>query len=183
MGRNLKNEYQIHSLCDLKDRKFELHQVKIPFYTKITYKIIVSENKKIKKKWYGTTWEIINKPISEKNEIKKEFKEQNKIVIKIEEATLPLSDHCPQCYNIGIPKIERKNASDHRLYLNGETKEKPDEYYLTYDHKIGGKISKHKVAQFIKDGFYFKKSIRKNIDLDKFIFPRFLEPETLLFSF
>jgi len=154
-------------------------------YTKVTFKEVVSENKKINKKWYGTGWEIYAKPITEKKEIKKEFKKQNKTVIKIEEATTPMTDHCPKCHKHGIPKIERKNASDHRLYLKdkGETKERPDEYYVTYSHKIDGKTRKHKIVQFIKDGFYFKKNTRKNSNIDEFMFPRVLESDKLLFFF
>jgi len=185
MVRKLKNKSQIHFLPAIKNRKITLFQVKIPFYTKITFKVVISEDKKIKKKWYGTSHEIIKKSISEKDEIKKALKKQGKIIKKMEMATVSMSDHCPQCHKHGIPKIERKNASDNRwrIIKQGEKKERPDEYYLTFDHKIDGKIRKHKVAQFIKDGFYFKKSIRKNIELDKFLFPRFLEPETLLFYF
>jgi len=66
MGRTLKNELQIHSISCLKNRKTELYQVKIPLHTKVTFKEVVSENKKINKKWYGTGSEIYPKPITEK---------------------------------------------------------------------------------------------------------------------
>jgi len=183
MGRTLKNEHHINSISCLKDRSFELYHVKIPFHTKVTFKEVYAENKKINKKYYWTGSEIYPKPITEKDEIKKEFKKQNKIVIKIEELTTPMTDHCPQCHKHGIPKIERKNASDHRLYLKGTKKERPDEYYVTYTHKINGKTKQCKIVQYIKDGFYFKKNMRKNSNIDEFMFPRVLESDKLLFFF
>jgi len=131
MGRPFKNHCEEISIGTIKDRKFGLWQVKTPFFTKVTFK-----NKLGKyyngKSIYGTSWEIINKPISKKDEITKEFLEKDKKIINMEEYYIQFLDICPLCgHNKGIPKIERKDTSDNRWRVSPHyknTKTRPDEY-------------------------------------------------------
>jgi len=175
MGRPFKNHCEEIYIGNIRDRKFGLWQVKIPFFTKVTYKIVVSENKKINKKWYGTAWDPVNKPISKKDEIIKDFLEKGKEVINIEEYYIQFLDICPLCHNKGTPKIERKDTSDNRWRVSPQNhtkiKTKPDVYRLTYTHKNNKCIISH----FDKNHFLFKKNPKRNIELEKHFFPMCLE--------
>ena len=48
---------------------------------------------------------------------------------------------------------------------------RPDEYFLTYDHKINGKLKKCKIAPFDKNHMLFKLTPNKINELHKHFFP------------
>jgi len=124
---------------------------------------------------YGITSENIHLPIS-KEKVIKELRKRGYKGIKIEPATVKFTDLCPQCNRPGIPKIERKDTKDNRLWTlknkerSDEPKRRPNEYWLTYDHKT--KPKKCRVQQLVyATRPQFKKNTRKNIDIKKSLFP------------
>ncbi len=176
MARPFKNSCEEITISSIKDRKFGLWQVKTPFFTKVTFKDKIGKDYD-GKSIYGTGWEIVNKPISKKDEIIKKFLEKGMKVINIEEYCIPFLDICPLCgHNTGIPKIEKKsNKFDYHFRVIKDTHktktERHDEYRLIYQHKN----NKCVIIQFDKNHFLFKKNPKKNIELEKHFFPMCLE--------
>ena len=95
---------------------------------------------------------------------------------------MALSDACPDCRIIGIPKIEKKSnkydyharaisplvrqKEEHKTRVN-----RADEYRLTYDHKVDGKLHKCVVATIDQDTFLLKQNSEKINKLHKHYFP------------
>ena len=117
--------------------------------------------------------------MSEKSKIITEFENAGHKVLKIEPQTQKLTDLCPQCNRRGIPKIERVDTKDRRrrVWRNKEEKplpKKPNEYWLTYDHKT--KPKKCRIQQFIHaPNPLYKKNMKKQINIKKYFFPHVLE--------
>jgi len=182
MGRNRKNKFEETSIRFEKGTEFELNQVKVPFWVNVTYKDPIgkyNDGKII----YGTATEIVKKDISEKDEIIKAVQKEGRIVLNVEEFTIRFSDLCPNCNRKGIPKVERKsNKFDyHAREINPFTEEpkhkvptnRPDEYWLCYDHET--KPKKCRIAQWDKNNFLFKKNGKAYTELLKYMMPHYVE--------
>ena len=181
MARPRKDRFEETSIGFKKETEHEIVYVSVPFFVKVTYKVKVSEDKDgiI---LCGTTETILKKSISDEKEIKKEFREKGKKVVKIEENTIPFPNICEKCHKKGIPRIERKsNKFDYHSRTPDTLTEPPkhkietkrrDEYWLIYDH---GKSKKCRIAQFDKNHFLFKLSKNKINELHKHFFPYYLE--------
>jgi len=181
MGRNRKNKFEKTSLRFETERTdFELHHVKVPFFVNVTYKEPISPDKK----YYGTATEIVTKDISKKDEIIKDFqKDGSKEVLNVEEFTIRFSDDCPKCNRKGIPKVELKsNKFDYHARAISPLTElpkhknlvnRPDEYWLCYDHET--KPKKCRVAKWDKNHFTFTKNGKIYTKLRKYILPYYLE--------
>ena len=181
MGRYRKNKFEEASIRFEAGTEFELNQVKTPFWVNVTYKEPISEDKN-GKKLYGTTTVLIKKDISEKDEIFKAFQKDGKKVINIEEFTFRFADLCPNCNRKGVPKIERKsNKFDYHtraiaplteLPKHKVTTNRPDEYWLTFDHET--KPKKCRIAQWDKNHFLFKKKGKAYTELLKYTIPYYV---------
>ncbi len=181
MGRYRKNKFEEASIRFEAGTEFELNQVKTPFWVNVTYKEPISEDKN-GKKLYGTTTVLIKKDISEKDEIFKAFQKDGKKVINIEEFTFRFSDLCPNCNRKGVPKIERKsNKFDYHARVRDTFTEppkhtvktnRPDEYWLTFDHEK--KPKKCRIAQWDKNHFLFKKKGKTYTELLKYTLPYYV---------
>jgi len=125
---------------------------------------------------YGETTTYVSKPISEKKLIRKEIQKMGYKVTKIEPQIVQFTDLCPQCERRGIPKIEKKDTTDNRTRTwknkaRRDRTKRPDEYWLTYDHKTYPK--KCRIVQAVNKPFpAFKKNLRKDIDIRKYYFPQ-----------
>jgi len=175
LGRKTKNTFEDTSLYTEKDAiPFTLYSVKIPFVYSITVKI-----KDPNLHPATTTWEYHILPENVENTVKEIEKQY--LVLKVEQSTRPMIDMCPQCNRKGIPKIEKKDNKDYRtrVWKNKESgkntlKEKPVEYWLTYDHK--SKPKKCRIVQYENTPHpAYKKSKRKNIDISRYFFPMVME--------
>lgn len=177
MGRHTKNDSEESSIAWIKNSEFKLFKVKTPFFSKVTFKIVVGIDKK-GKEYHATSDEIVKHSISEKNKIIKEFRDKGMEVINIEENAIKFPDICEKCHRKGIPKIEKKSNkydyhsrvlhtftedSKHKIEVN-----RPDEHWLTYDHNK--KPKKCRIAKFDKNHFLFKNPNRLN-ELHKHFFP------------
>ena len=174
MGRNRKNKVEESSIRFEWGTEFDLNHVKVPFWVNVTYKTPITKDKK----FYGTTTVLIKKDISEKDEIIKEFqKDGTNEVLNVEEFTIRFSDLCPECDRKGIPKVERKsNEFDYHTRaetgLHKKPTDRPDEYWLCYDHKT--KPYKCRVAKWDKNRIVFTKYGKIYNKLRKYIFPHYI---------
>jgi len=150
MGRNWKNKSSDFFINNSSNKQSLTH-VKIPFFNKITFK------EKIGKHYDGSphyaNGEIItNKPIPKDMQ-----------VVKSEQVAIRLYDLCPNCNKIGKPRIDKKpNNIDYHYRVGTKTSKtqtnRPDEYFLVYDHRINGKVKKCKVTKFDPNhGIFIKK--------------------------
>jgi len=169
MGRNRKNKSEEFHIAN-NQAKHSFSKVKVPFFQIVTIKVKISEDKNAQP-IYGTTEKIIHE--SQKTDFD---------VINSEQLTIALSNLCPDCHKLGIPKIERKsNQYDYHaraisplVRKEGEHKTKvnrADEYRLTFDHTIDGKLHKCIIATFDQNNFLFKPNSNKINELHKTYFP------------
>ncbi len=182
MGRHRKNKFEEATIAYEKGTEFEQNHVKIPFFVNVTYKVPILEEKN-GKKHYGITTNLLKKDISEKDAIIKAFQKEGKKVINIEEFTIPFSDLCPNCNRKGVPKVERKsNKIDYHARVRDTFTEppkhtvktnRPDEYWLTFDHDT--KPKKCRIAQWDKNHFLFKKKGKAYAELLKYTMPFYVE--------
>jgi len=105
-------------------------------------------------------------------------KDGSKEVLNVEEFTIRFSDLCPTCNRKGIPKVEREpNKIDYHYRVKTKTHKtptnRPDEYWLTYDHKTYPK--KCKITQWDKNHFLFKKKGKAYTELLKYMMPYYIE--------
>jgi len=176
MARRPKNKFQEATIAFKKDTKFKRYEVESPFATKVTYKMQIGEHKN-GSPIMGETSEIVEIPFTEREKIIKRIKELGYKIIKIEPATIPLSDLCPKCMQKGVPKIERKNNKDYRVksqsYRARERKERPPyTYWLSYQHKT--KPFKHWIKQIDTTPFPRFKANKKTDDIEiwRYYFPQ-----------
>ncbi len=173
--RPRKDKFEKTSIGYEKGTEHELVYVSNPSFSKITYKVKVSEDLN-GKTLYGTSDQTIRTLHYTDDEVKKLFREKDMIVTKIEKATIPLPNICEKCHKKGIPRIERKsNKIDYHYRVETESHEnktnRRDEYWLIYDHKT----KKCRIAQYDKNHFLFKNSKNKINELHKHFFPFYLE--------
>jgi len=182
MGRNRKNKFEETSIGNETGTEFELNHVKMPFWVNVTYKDSLGkyDNGEI---IYGDATILVKRDISEKDEIIKAFQKTDYKIKNIEEFTIRFSDLCPECDRKGIPKVEGKsNKFDYHAReiapLTEEPKHKievnrPDEYWLCYDHET--KPKKCRVAKWDKNRFTFTKHNKIYNKLRKYILPKYIE--------
>ena len=182
MGRNRKNEFEESSIAFKKGTKFERNLVKVPFFVNVTIKDKIgkyNDGKPI----YGTTTIMLKRNISEKDEIIKQLQKNSaREVLKVEEFPIQFSSLCPNCNRHGIPKVERKsNKIDYHARVSPDSDtghhitptNRPDEYWLCYDHET--KPKKCRIAQWDKNHFLFKKNGRVYTGLMKYMMPYYVE--------
>ena len=178
MGRNRKNKFEESSIAFKKGTEFERSHVKVPFFVNVTIKDKIgkyNDGKPI----YGTTTIMLKRDISEKDEIIKQLQKYGtREVLKVEEYPIQFSSLCPDCNRHGIPKVERKsNKTDYHYRVETRKREtvvnRPDEYWLCYDHKTTPK--KCRIAQWDKNHFLFKKNGRAYTGLMKYMMPYYVE--------
>jgi len=178
MARPRKDKFEETSINFEEGTEFELVYVSVPSYAKITYKIPSSKDTN-GKTLYVTTTEYAKRSISD-SQIRKEYLEKDKIVIKIEKATIPFRNFCEKCQRNGTPIIERKsNKYDYHAREIAPLTEDPkhrietnrlDEYWLIYNHKTAPK--KCRIMQFDINNFVFKSSKNNVREIYKHIFPQ-----------
>jgi len=173
--RPRKDKFEETSIGFEKGTEHELVYVSNPSFSKITYKVKVSEDLN-GKALYGISDQTIRTLHYTDDEVKKLFREKDMIVTKIEKATIPLPNICEKCHEKGTPRIERKsNKKDYHYRSKTDSSKtetnRPDEYWLIYDHKP----KKCRIAQFDKNHFLFKNSKNRIIELHKHFFPFYLE--------
>ena len=176
MGRKPKNLYSVHNIANIQDSQFKLFEVKLPFAVEVTYEVVLNSDQK--NPITGRTSEIIYKPISDVNDIFLILKKLGYKLRDIEPWTVKLTDICPDCQKNGVPRVEVKNTIDkrHRTWKYEEPHELPtrdNEYWLVYYHKSSR--SKCRIQQCIATPHpAFKNNLRKQIDIEKYFFPRCL---------
>jgi len=178
MGRKTVNKFEEATIAFKKGTEFRLFDVKLPNSVTVTYRVQIGA-KKDGSLIYGTTTTDVNLPVSEKKKIINDFKNAGYKVLKVEPQTVKWTDLCPNCSRRGIPKIERVDTKDRRVRNWKYREEKPipkrpDEHWLTYDHK--DKPKKCRIQQFIYVPYpSYKKNTRKQFDIQKYFFPNVLE--------
>jgi len=176
MVRPRKDKFEETSIGFKKGTEHEIVHVSMPFWSKVTYKVKISEDNN-GKAIYGTSDQIIRSLHQTKDEITKIFQKNGMIVITIEEATIRLPNICEKCHKKGIPRIEKKsNKTDYHYrvetHMTKTETDRPDEYWLIYDHKTEPKC---RIAQYDKNHFLFKKPNNRISELHKHFYPFYLE--------
>ena len=115
---------------------------------------------------------------------KKSFLGVNYKVVRFEPLEIMMTDECPNCGKTGIPKIDKKsNRWNYHNQVNEDSvrgashknpSRRPDEYRLTYDHKIDGKTEKCIVSTLDKLILDFKKRGKTHSKTIGNIFPNYL---------
>ena len=179
VGRKPKNQYLEAEIADCPNSVFRLFEVEFPFTVQVEYEVKIGGNEN--NPHWATTSEIIYLPISEKDQIIEQCQKHGFKVVNIKPWTVKIPDICPNCNNKGVPKIEIKNTTDQRT-RNWKYKEKPseslpkrpNEYWLVFFHSPSRK--KCRIQQCISTPHpAFKKNLRKQIEIEKYFFPRCLQ--------
>jgi hypothetical protein len=186
VGRPRKNESFISSSidsCHEGSEEYQVSKVKIPNYNKVIYTVKCSEDNN-GKNLFAEAETYCNNFQHTKEEVTKDIEKQsflgvNYKVVRFEPIEIPIKDECPTCHKIGIPKIDRKsNRIDyhtrkdrgHRIITN-----RPDDYRLVYDHKIGKKTVKHVISTLDKVMLNFIKHDKTHTKTKENIFPFYLK--------
>jgi len=173
MGRKPSNKFQETTIAFKKGTEFRLFDVKLPNSVIVTYQVQVSA-KKDGTPIFGTTTTNVNLPISEKKKITKLFKDKGYRVIKIELQVMQVPEICPTCKKKGVPKIEKKNATDKRYrnwkFRENITKEpRPHEYWLVFVHNSR---SKCRISRFLPQPYpSWRSQTDSKYPYTKFMFP------------
>ncbi len=184
-GRPRKNESDLWANIDNMHKDSETHQVskmKIPFYNKVIYKIKCSEDFE-GNNLYATGETYCNNFLQTKEEVTEEIEKQtflgvNYKVVRFEPMEIPIKDECPTCHQLGIPKVNKKsNRWDYHSRHGGIFKarsNRPDEYRLIYDHKIGDETHQCVISTLDKVVLNFIKNGKPHAETRANIFPFFL---------
>jgi len=174
MGRHRKDNFNEIRIESTKE-EIEVVDVSVPSFVKVTYKVKLSESNS------GTTDQEVRSLHQTNDEITKIFQEKGMEVIKIEKATRQLPNICEKCHEKGTPRIDLKsNKYDYRARaiapLTEEPKHKvptnrPDEYWLVYDHKTKPNC---RIAQFDKNHFLFIRPKNRIDNLRNHFYPIYL---------
>ena len=173
MGRPRKDKFEETSYAFRKETEHERVYVSSPSFSKITYKVKISEYLD-GKPVYATSDEIIRTLHYTNDEIKQLYREKNAEVIKIEKATAQLPNICIKCSRNGVPTIQKKSNYDNRVRTRTDSPSRTnrdDEYWLYYQHTRKRCI----IAQYDKNHHLFKNSKNRTIELYKHFFPFYLE--------
>ena len=180
MARPRKDKFKEIRIESIERTELEVVDVSTPSFVKVTYKEKIgkyNDGKPI----YGTTDQIVRSLYQTNDEITKIFQEKGMTVIKIEKATTQLPNICEKCHEKGTPRIDKKsNKLDyhareiaplgedpkHRIQTN-----RPDEYWLVYDHKTKPNC---RTAQFDKNHFLFIRPKNRKDNLRNHFYPIYL---------
>ncbi len=185
-GRPRKNESNLCISIDNKHEGSETYQVskvKLPFYNKVIYKVKCSEDND-GNNLYAEAETYCNNFQHTKEEITKVIEKQsflgvNYKVVRFEPMEIRMKDECPNCHQLGIPKIDRKsNKKDYHARRDGISSvftDRPDEYRLVYDHKTEQGVVKHVISTLDKIIIDFKKRGKSHAKTKANIFPFYLK--------
>lgn len=169
MGRKPKNKFEEATLVFKEGSKIKKYDVQMPFLYAITV-----ETKDPNYAKMHTPWEYFVKDDSNLDGLIKEIESDEFFkVIKVEPAVRPFIDLCPRCHKRGVPKIEKKDASDNRerSWRNKENtslqKKRKPEFWFTYTHT---KIKKCRICQYenTPDPTYK----HNKIDIEQYFYPQ-----------
>ena len=173
MVRPRKDKFEETSYAFRKETEHERVYVSSPSFSKVTYKVKISEYLD-GKPVYATSDEIIRTLYYTDNEVKKLFREKNAEVIKIEKVTIQLPNICKKCSRNGIPIIQKKSNYDNRVRTRTNSPSRTnrdDEYWLYYQHTK----KRCMIVRYDKNHHLFINPKNKSIDLQKHFFPFYLE--------
>lgn len=169
MGRKIKNPW-VQVQIENSDKTFKWYTVKVPFPVNIEIRPKGPKCTKIA----GTFVKTVNWFFSEKEKLVTQLEKLAYEVKSVKPLSMRFTELCPQCNRRGIPKIERKNTADYHIrsgrYDNTrrELKKRPEEWWLTFDHKTRPK--KCRIQQYqgllsntLKPNKFKKVDIRKLI--------------------
>lgn len=190
MGRNQLNESIEASFRFEEGTEFRLYDVSLPEWSQVEIEISITEDGQSR----ATTTEIIGIDSSKKEKILQLYNDSPHAkkwgckVLNIKPHTVKLTSICPQCYNRGIPKIEKKDTTDYRIKTGRydvpaivfENEVDPNykgkyafKYYLSYLH---GKGEKCWTREYISYPYpTFKQNNRKFFDIRECLFPYCLD--------
>ncbi len=167
MGRPFKNETDDFFGNDgiIRDK---LITIELPKFNKITYQVKVGVDDD-GKTHYATTDYVSNLPTPKDME-----------VIESKPHTMKLRDTCPNCHKQGRPRMARRpnNIDYHVRSHNVQEKfqtNRPDDFTLTYSHKIDGKVKKCTIGKLDKNHLNIIKNGKVHEKLKKHIFPYFIK--------
>jgi len=173
MGRPRKDKFEETSYRFEKGTEHERVYVSSPSFSKITYKVKISEYPD-GKPVYATTEQVIRTLHHTDDEVKRLFREKDMIVTKIEKATISLPNFCERCDKEGVPIIQKKSNYDNRIRTNTDSPHRDnrhDEYWLYYQHTT----KRCMIAQYDINHNLFKNPKRRTTKLQKHFFPFYLE--------
>jgi len=169
MGRKLKNDF-VEIQIKNTNQTYRRFEVKVPFPVNVEFRPLHSKGNK----HFGTVVKAINASYFEKEKIAEFFRNHGYEVVDLRQLKIWLTELCPQCGELGIPKVERKDTTDNRIrsgrYDNDRPKlaKRPDEYWVTYDHPA--KSQKCRIQQYQgTESNTFKPNKFKKIDFRKFL--------------
>lgn len=188
MGRKYRNESYTSISVDNQhegQQEHSISKVKIPNYNKVTYKEKISEDLN-GNPIYGEAEFYCNNFHYTKEQVIQELEKNGLEVVKFEPMTITMLVLCPNCNKEGIPKIDRRpNKYDYHVYQNsirsddnGVTKRetnRPDDFVLTYSHKIGDTVKKCTIGKLDKNHLNIIKKGKVHAKMKQHIFPFYIE--------
>lgn len=189
MGRKPINNYVETSFRFEEGTEFRLYDVDLPDWSQVEIEISTNE--------YGSrarTTEIIGIDSSKKEKILQLYNNSPRAkkwgckVLSIKPHTVKLTSICPQCYDHGIPKIEKKDTTDYRIKtgryvippIGFRDEVDPDykgerafKYYLSYLHGKGEKCWIREYISYPRPSF--KQNNKKFFDIREYFFPYCLD--------
>jgi len=168
LGRKPSNKFQETTIAFKKGTEFRLFDVKLPFSSKVTFE--TTDPKFVK----AQSDKIVNISPSEKKKITKLFKDNGYRVLKIQPFIMQVPEICPTCKKKGVPKIEKKNATDKRdrnwkFRENIPKEPRPHEYWLVFVHNSR---SKCRISRFLPQPYpSWRSQTDSKYPYTKFMFP------------
>lgn len=201
MPRKYVNESYLSISTDNSGNKNQEHyvsKVKVPNYNKVIYKVKCSEdndgnNQYAEGELYYNNFQYTKEEVTKDIE-KQSFLGVNYKVVRFEPMEIRVLDKCPNCGLVGRAKFDKRpNAFDYhsrsertgilsKLKKNTDPERadrletnRPDDYVLTYSHKIDGKVKKCTIGKLDKNHLNIIKDGKVNEKMKEHIFPFYIE--------
>ncbi|QLH06583.1 hypothetical protein [Nitrosopumilus ureiphilus] len=197
MARKYVNESYLSVSTDNSGNKNQEHygsKVKVPNYNQVIIKENINVDKNKKPIYAESSIGICNNFQHTKEEVTEDLKKNGYEVIRFEPVIIRVVDRCPNCELVGRPKFDRRpNAFDYhvrssrtgilsKLKKNQDPERadrletnRPDDYVLTYSHKIENKVKKCTIGKLDKNHLNIIKESKVNEKMKEHIFPFYIE--------
>jgi len=163
-----------------KNQEDYVTKVKVPNYNEVIIKVNINADKNVKSRDAETSAGMCNNFHYTKKEVIEDLKKKGFEVIRFDPIEIRVLDRCDNCGLVGRPKFDRKpNHTDYHVRShNPRTKfetNRPDDFTLTYSHKIDGKVTKCTIGKLDKNHLNIIKDGKVHEGMRKHIFPYYIK--------
>jgi len=197
MPRKYTNESGLYVSMDNSGNKNQSNyatEVKVPNYNQVIIKENVNADKKAEPIWAESKVGICNNFQFTKEEVIEDLRKNGLEVVHFEPVEIRLLDKCLNCGLVGRPKFDRR-PNDFDYHVRSRNTEKPsklkpsydtesvnklitnrpDDFTLTYSHKINGVVKKCVIGKLDKNHMNVIKDGKIVEELKKYLFPYYIK--------